>query len=155
MPFNRHEPWPTAIQRRTKLCSIRGMAAHSPPLETTPSPPSVDVATRWTRRGGPCLVVAVVPSPMHCELPRITGGTIQTGVHVRHLDDLPDGPLLFDTAPKHMVRSWRRLPDKYNRRIERYQYGPGLFKLDWALPIPSHGRSEVAQAATVHGRYIG
>ena len=31
-----------------------------------------------------------------------------------------------------------RLPDSYARRLVRYRYGPGVFKLDWALngPIP-------------------
>lgn len=45
----------------------------------------------------------------------------------------------------------RRLPDGYARRLARYRYGPGVFKLDWALdgPIPWRA-SEVARAGTVH-----
>jgi len=42
-------------------------------------------------------------------------------------------------------------PSSYNRALERYQYGPGVFKIDWALgaPIPWTA-PQCAQAATVH-----
>jgi phytoene dehydrogenase-like protein len=43
------------------------------------------------------------------------------------------------------------LPDRYRRRLERWRYGPGAFKLDYALdgPIPWRA-ADVAEAATVH-----
>ena len=44
-----------------------------------------------------------------------------------------------------------RLPDRYARRLARYRYGPGVFKLDWALdgPIPWRA-AEASRAGTVH-----
>ncbi len=43
------------------------------------------------------------------------------------------------------------LPSRYRRRLEGYRYGPGVFKIDYALrePIPWKAR-ELAQTATVH-----
>jgi phytoene dehydrogenase-like protein len=39
----------------------------------------------------------------------------------------------------------------YRRSLERYRYGPGVFKLDWALDGPIPWRAEeCARAATVH-----
>jgi phytoene dehydrogenase-like protein len=44
-----------------------------------------------------------------------------------------------------------RLPRSYRRSLMRYRYGPGAFKIDWALngPIPWRA-SACARAATVH-----
>ena len=44
-----------------------------------------------------------------------------------------------------------RLPDRYRRQLERFRYGPGVFKVDWALsgPIPWRA-AECLRAATVH-----
>jgi phytoene dehydrogenase-like protein len=44
-----------------------------------------------------------------------------------------------------------RLPARYRRRLERYRYGPGVFKVDWALDAPIPWRAEeCARAGTVH-----
>src|SRR5207253_337074 len=43
-----------------------------------------------------------------------------------------------------------RLTTRYRRRLERYRYGPGVFKLDWALDGPIPWRAECARAGTVH-----
>ena len=44
-----------------------------------------------------------------------------------------------------------RLPDRYRRRLEGFRYGPGIFKLDWALDGPIPWRTEsVGRAGTVH-----
>src|SRR6185436_1935431 len=44
-----------------------------------------------------------------------------------------------------------RLPAGYRRALGRYRYGPGVFKLDWALDGPIPWRApECARAATVH-----
>jgi phytoene dehydrogenase-like protein len=44
-----------------------------------------------------------------------------------------------------------RLPPRYRSRLARYRYGPGVFKVDWALsdPIPWRAK-ECARAGTVH-----
>jgi len=64
----------------------------------------------------------------------------------------PARAVLFDVTPRQVLRiAGRRLPAGYRRTLERYRYGPGVFKLDWALdgPVPWRAR-EAARAATVH-----
>jgi phytoene dehydrogenase-like protein len=59
---------------------------------------------------------------------------------------------LFDTSPDQLASiGGRALPGGYRRRLARYRYGPGVFKLDWALdgPIPWRDPRCLA-ASTVH-----
>lgn len=71
---------------------------------------------------------------------RALGGTIETGRSVRSLADLPPSrAVLFDVTPKQLLAiAGDDLPDGYRRRMQRFRYGPGTFKLDYALsePIP-------------------
>jgi phytoene dehydrogenase-like protein len=84
---------------------------------------------------------------------RSLGGEIQTGRWVDSLDEVAStGATLLDVTPRQLVRlAGHRLPDRYARRLGRYRYGPGVFKLDWALdgPIP-WSAAEVSRAGTVH-----
>ena len=85
---------------------------------------------------------------------RSLGGTLETGRPVGSLDELGPGagPVLLDLTPRQVLRiAGRRLPGVYRRRLSRYRYGPGIFKLDWALdgPIPWTA-PEAARAGTVH-----
>lgn len=81
------------------------------------------------------------------------GGEIQTGFPVNVLADLPEaGTVLFDTAPKHLARiAGQQLPNDYRERLENHRYGPGVFKIDWALdePIP-WTNSACRQAGVLH-----
>ncbi len=81
------------------------------------------------------------------------GGEILTGRRVSALEDLPKArAVLFDVTPRQLLRiAAHRFPAGYRRRLERFRYGPGAFKLDWALdgPIPWKA-AECARAATVH-----
>jgi phytoene dehydrogenase-like protein len=81
------------------------------------------------------------------------GGEIETGRAVRSLDDLPSSRLVFcDVTPRQLLALARdRLPTRYRHRLSRWRYGPGAFKLDYALdgPIPWRA-AEVADAGTVH-----
>lgn len=84
---------------------------------------------------------------------RSLGGVIVADEEVRSVGDLPAGALIFsDVTPRQLLRiAAGHLPDSYCRKLERYRYGPGVFKLDWALssPIP-WGDSECKRAGTVH-----
>ena len=81
------------------------------------------------------------------------GGRIETGRRIEHLDELPRKSLvLFDTAPRALSEiAGEALPAGYRRRLGRYRYGPGVFKLDWALdgPIPWSDPA-CLEASTVH-----
>jgi phytoene dehydrogenase-like protein len=81
------------------------------------------------------------------------GGEIETGRLVRSLDELPESRLvLCDVTPHQLIGlAGDRLPARYRRRLERWRYGPGTFKLDYALDGPIPWRApEVADAGTVH-----
>jgi len=81
------------------------------------------------------------------------GGTVVTGRRVASLEELPSARVvLFDVTPRQLLQiAARDLPAKYRRQLERYRYGPGVYKLDWALdgPIPWTA-AECLRAGTVH-----
>jgi phytoene dehydrogenase-like protein len=85
------------------------------------------------------------------------GGEIVTGYEVQCLDQLPpqNAPhraVMFDVTPRQLDRiASHHLPAGYRRKLQGYRYGPGVFKMDFALdgPIPWKAR-DCAQAATVH-----
>ena len=81
------------------------------------------------------------------------GGEIQVNTPVACVDDLPPNRVvLLDVTPRQMLRlTGHRLPSSYRRQLERYRYGPGVFKMDWALDGPIPWRAEACQrAATIH-----
>jgi phytoene dehydrogenase-like protein len=81
------------------------------------------------------------------------GGRIVTGHPVESLDDLPPArAYLLDVSPTALARiAGARLPDRFRRRLQRYRYGPGVHKLDYALsePVPWTA-PECRKAGTVH-----
>ncbi|MEZ2440877.1 phytoene desaturase family protein [Chitinophaga sp. RCC_12] len=81
------------------------------------------------------------------------GGEIQTGVHVSSLWQLPSHrAVVFDLTPKQLLTiAGDQFSPFYKRQLSRYRYGPGVFKMDWALsgPIPFTA-PECRQAITVH-----
>jgi phytoene dehydrogenase-like protein len=84
---------------------------------------------------------------------RSLGGTIETGCPVASLGELPAArAVLLDLGPRQAVAlAGGRLPESYRRRLERFRYGPGVFKLDLALDGPIPWRApECGRAATVH-----
>jgi len=84
---------------------------------------------------------------------RATGGRIETSVRVRSLADLPPARVyLFDTSPAQLASIAEPvLPRRYVRRLRRYRYGPGAFKLDWALDGAIPWRDpRCLEASTVH-----
>jgi phytoene dehydrogenase-like protein len=84
---------------------------------------------------------------------RSLGGAIITGLRVNSLDQLsPSQAVVCDVTPRQLLGiAANRLPDSYKRKLERYRYGPGAFKVDWALSVPIPWRArECALAGTVH-----
>jgi phytoene dehydrogenase-like protein len=81
------------------------------------------------------------------------GGEIRTGWWVRSLAELPPADAyLFDITPRDLINiAGDALPSGYQRTLRRYRYGPGVFKLDYALdgPIPWRNPA-VARGGTVH-----
>ncbi len=81
------------------------------------------------------------------------GGQVQTGREIRSLRELPQtSAVLFDVSPRRLVEiCGEALPARYRRALGRYRYGPGVFKVDYALTGPVPWRApDCEQAGTVH-----
>lgn len=81
------------------------------------------------------------------------GGELVLSNPIQSLDDLPQWRyLFFDLTPKQVMEiAGDKLPAGYKKQLSAYKYGPGSFKMDWALdgPIPWEN-AECRQAGTVH-----
>jgi phytoene dehydrogenase-like protein len=133
-----------------------GLAAHSIlPLEWAPSGAFgwifalAALTTGWPLpRGGAQSITNALASYFGS-----LGGEVETNHEVKSLGEFPSGALvLCDVTPRQLLRiAGQRLPDFYCRRLERYRYGPGVFKVDWALNAPIPWRNpECRRAGTVH-----
>ncbi|MGH3248845.1 MAG: phytoene desaturase family protein [Trebonia sp.] len=81
------------------------------------------------------------------------GGVAEAGRPVNDLSDLPAARIiLLDLTPRQVRKiCGERLSVTYERKLGAYRYGPGVFKLDWALSGPVPWRDPaVGGAATVH-----
>jgi phytoene dehydrogenase-like protein len=84
---------------------------------------------------------------------RFLGGKIETGRPIRTLAQLPNvRATLLDVTPRQLLGiAGDRFDSCYRRRLQRYRYGPGVFKIDWALAGPIPWRTaDCARAGTVH-----
>jgi phytoene dehydrogenase-like protein len=150
----------TALGRADRLVQgtrdralLAGLAAHSMlPLERRPAAGFALVlgalahVVGWPfPRGGAQRIADALAARLAA-----LGGAIETG---RPVDELPRADVvLADVSPRELVRVARgRLPPRYARALHRFRYGPGAFKLDWALdgPIPWRA-AQCATAGTVH-----
>jgi len=81
------------------------------------------------------------------------GGEVHVDTRINHLDELPAAPIvLLDVGPHQLLAMGEGLlPPRYAKALRRYRYGPGVFKVDWALddPVP-WSDPRVARAGTVH-----
>lgn len=81
------------------------------------------------------------------------GGEIRTGHAIEALGEVPASRVvLFDLTPRQILALAKdQLPRGYRSRLERYRYGPGSFKIDYALdgPVP-WAAPECARAGSVH-----
>jgi phytoene dehydrogenase-like protein len=81
------------------------------------------------------------------------GGEISTGVRVTSVDEVPrTRAILFDVTPRQLLSiAGKHFTGGYRHALRRYRYGPGVFKVDFALdgPIPWKAK-ECLRAGTVH-----
>jgi phytoene dehydrogenase-like protein len=135
---------------------LAGCAAHSfVPLEWSGSASFGLVlalaghATGWPcARGGSSAISGALASYFTS-----LGGEIVTDHRVRSLADVPDSrSVIFDITPRQLAAiAGDSLPEGYLRKLRRFRYGPGVFKVDWALDGPIPWRAEECRrAATVH-----
>jgi phytoene dehydrogenase-like protein len=133
-----------------------GLAAHSVlPLEQTGTAAVGLVFALTAHAGGwpiPRGGSQSIADALTAEL-RAYGGEVHVESPVDSLDGLADATVLCDVGPEGLLRlAGNRIRDgRYRRRLEAWRYGPGVFKVDWALdgPIPWVA-PECRQAGTVH-----
>ena len=81
------------------------------------------------------------------------GGKIETSHPVESLSELGEvDAILCDISPKQLLRlGVRDFDPSYNLALRSFVYGPGAYKVDWALsqPIPWKA-NDCSRAATVH-----
>ena len=133
-----------------------GLAAHSfLPLERIPTAAfgvmlgATGHALGWPQPEGGAQRISDALAALLREL----GGEIRTGRLVTSLSELPQArAYLFDLTPAQLLRlDGLRWPARYRRRLDRYRYGPGVFKMDWALSAPIPWRAAACRrAGTVH-----
>ena len=86
------------------------------------------------------------------------GGKIITETQIDSIEELPGHDvLLADITPLQFLKmASSRLPDGYKNTINKYKYGPGVFKMDWILDKPIPWKAEDCfKATTVHvGGYM-
>jgi len=81
------------------------------------------------------------------------GGRIESGWRVRSLDELPAArAVLLDVAPLRLLEiAGSRLSGRYRQTLQRFRYGAGVCKVDFALsgPVP-WSNSDCREAGTLH-----
>jgi phytoene dehydrogenase-like protein len=81
------------------------------------------------------------------------GGTVRTDAAVRSETELPPArQTLLDVTPRQALAIASSRMSRFDRfEARRFRYGPGVFKIDWALDGPVPWKiPEVARAGTVH-----
>jgi phytoene dehydrogenase-like protein len=83
---------------------------------------------------------------------RSLGGEVITSAKVESLDGLGAGAYLLDLTPRQAARiATGRISPGRQRRLGRFRYGSGVFKIDFALDGPIPWRApECARSATLH-----
>ncbi|MCA1727882.1 MAG: NAD(P)/FAD-dependent oxidoreductase [Actinobacteria bacterium] len=133
-----------------------GNAAHSfLPMEQAPSAAFGLVlsvlghAAGWPfPRGGSQKIADALVSYL-----RSLSGEVYTGIRVGSIEEVPRArAVLFDVTPWQLLSiSGRHFTGRYRRALERYRYGPGVFKVDFALDGQIPWTAEGCErAATVH-----
>lgn len=141
---------------RAARALFSGCAAHSMlPLEAVASASFGMVlalashAAGWpVARGGSQAIAEAMRRELEAH-----GGELRTGVNVESIDQLPAArAYLLDVTPRQLLRiAGHRLTAAYRAQLARYRYGPGVFKIDWALSSPIGWTDEACRkAATVH-----
>jgi phytoene dehydrogenase-like protein len=81
------------------------------------------------------------------------GGEVYTGVRVGSVEEVPrTRAVLFDVTPRQLLGiAGEHFTEDYRRALKKYRYGPGVFKVDFALDGPIPWKAEgCLRAGTVH-----
>jgi phytoene dehydrogenase-like protein len=160
--FGMRALWPTTTLARTLFRTeqaralFAGLAAHSiMPLEWPLTAAfglmlgTLAHRVGWPLPQGGSQAIANALAAFFTDL----GGEIVTNHEVKSLAQLPSArAVLLDVTPQQILAiAGEQLPTGYRRQLEKYQYGPGVFKIDWALSEQIPWRAAACRrAGTVH-----
>jgi phytoene dehydrogenase-like protein len=88
-----------------------------------------------------------------CDYLEKLGGTIKVSSRIENVQQLPSCEMILcDVTPHQLLRiAGERLSENYKRILKRYRYGPGAFKVDYALSAPIPWKAQdCRRAITVH-----
>lgn len=133
-----------------------GLGAHSMLPLDIPSSAAIGIIltlvahkTGWAVTRGGAQEFSDALAKYFCSL----GGEILTDYTVTSDKDLPSAnQIIFDLTPRQLLPIvGDRFTPGYRRQLENFRYGPGVFKIDWALdgPIPWQDPA-VSRAMVVH-----
>ena len=150
----------TSLVKRFKMPEARallaGMAAHSmqPLSNLTTSAIALVLMGAGHLKGWP------IPRGGSGQIARalaayfvFVGGKIETNTYITSMDQLPSSnTVLFDVTPRQLLQiAGHRFSNIYKWQLERYRYGMGVFKVDWALDDAIPFTSPACrQAGTIH-----
>ncbi len=81
------------------------------------------------------------------------GGKVETGIMVKSLKQLPSAhAVMLDVTPRQLLQiAGHTFSSIYKWQLERYRYGMGVFKIDWALDdVIPFTAPECRNAGTIH-----
>jgi phytoene dehydrogenase-like protein len=135
---------------------LAGMAAHAMlPLDAAATAAFGLVlgvsghAVGWPIAGGGSQAIATALTKCF----RAAGGHLLLNTEVKSLEQLPKArAYLFDVGPRQLLSLAKDVfPADYARRVARFRYGAGVYKMDWALSSPIPWKNpKCLRSATVH-----
>ncbi len=153
--------WPTTVlARRFKTdrgrALLAGLGAHSMRPLGAPGTGAFALllgllahAVGWpVVEGGSSRIVGAIIAELES-----LGGQVHGGHWIADLRELPRArSTLLDVAPRNLLElAGPRLPERYAKAMRRFKYGPGIFKMDWALDGPVPWQADVCRSApTLH-----
>jgi phytoene dehydrogenase-like protein len=146
----------TQFQSDRTRALFAGLAAHAMiPLEQTATAAFAMVLAALAHALGWPIIKGgsqnLADALAHCF--RRSGGEIITGRPVASASDLPKAAsYFFDVTPRQLLHvKGLCLTDGYCKKLSRFRYGPGVYKMDWALKEPIPWKADICRkAGTVH-----
>jgi phytoene dehydrogenase-like protein len=146
----------SAFKGRRARALFAGMAAHSVLPLTSPLSSAVGLVlaaaghtTGWPIAEGGAQLLS---DALVAHLEDLGGRVLLNHPAASLADAEPADAILCDIAPRQLVKiAGDAMPQSYRRQLQNYRYGPGAYKVDWALsdPIPWTAK-DCSRAATVH-----
>ncbi|QRY39593.1 NAD(P)/FAD-dependent oxidoreductase [Microbacterium hominis] len=147
--------WNAGFAERVAPAMMTGVAAHAIAPQPSPVAAAAGLALQAHAHaaGWPLPVGGsqAISDALADDL-RAHGGEIVTDHEVTSLDELTAAAVVLDVTPRALIRlAGHRMPAGYRSRLERFRYGSGSAKVQFALSAPVPWADErIARAGTVH-----